>query len=1061
MSLTLYTSNRMELLVEYLAQVLKQQPLPPLTPETLVVQSQGMARWLAMELARRCGVWANGSFPFPNTLLAEVFGQVLGEELVLEAWQRPVLAWRLMALFDELRHDDSFRLVRGYATSPLKSYQLAAAVADLFDQYMIYRPELVRHWQEGGEEDFWQAILWRRLSSDIDAPHRTDLFERCLARLADEQAPLGGLPPRLSIFGISSLPPLYLDLFQALAHHLEVNIFFLNPCAQEWGDILPEKTISRLERLTAADRQERYLSEGNPLLASMGRLGRDFFSLLLECRLHEEAFYLEPEEGTLLAEIQGDILNLRPAASGRAIDDSLCFVSCHSAMREVEVLHDHLLGLCSDSAELEPRHILVMAPDIGSYAPLVEAVFGSDERQLLPYTIADQSHGREECVVAFFQVLELAVSRFKALDVVALLESAALRRRFGLSLDDVNLITAWLVELRICWGRDAEHRRAFGLPPHEQNTWQAGLDRLLLGIAMEDDQLFAAVLPHEGAYLEPELAGRFLAFYHAVAGWAQRLQGCYGLADWRDLLLEMLAELFVPDQDEERDLQLLRSALAALEEEAAQAGFARELALDVVQARLVKAVSQDVSPYGFMGGGVTFSSLLPMRAVPFKVICLLGMNDGAFPRSPARYSFDRMAALFKRGDRSMRFDDRYLFLEALLSARQQLYISYQGRSALDDSPRAASVLVRELLEYVARMASPAKATDKDVQERLASLVVQHHLQPFHPGYFSGELSSFSRTSFKAAQALVAGDDLRVDFQAGLPLPEAEEERRSLHLSTLQRFWQTPAQFFCEQRLGLRLADDEDMPLDDEPFTVRGLDRYSIYRDLIQGLLTAEPLELGHLQARGVLPHGAMARVVYDEMQGRAAAFAERVVFLGGAERRTVSGLVRLGDYEVEVECADINEVGQFHFRFGKMDGRHLLRAWLSHLALNSLARRPDMGCTSLLVADDGVVRFGPLAGAAVHLQELLDLYWQGLRQPLPFFARASHAYAAARYQGKAEDKALHAAATTLWGSDFSTGEWRQNAYLQRSFPEGMELGGDFCELAWSVYEPLLAGKEEM
>jgi len=1060
-SFTLYSSNRMELLVEYLSQVLKHQPLPPLTAETVVVQSQGMARWLAMELARRCGVWANGSFPFPNTLLAEVFGQVLGEEPMLEAWQRPVLTWRIMALFDELRQQESFRLVDAYAATPLKGYQLAAAVADLFDQYMIYRPELIRHWQRGGEEDFWQAVLWRRLSADIDAPNRADLFRRCLARLADEQCPLGSLPPRLSIFGISSLPPLYLDLFQALARHLEINIFFLNPCAQEWSDILPQKTISRLERAGATDRQDLYLSEANPLLASMGRLGRDFCSLLLECQLHEEALYLEPEEETLLAAIQADILNGRDAAVGHDVDDSLCFASCHSAIREVEVLHDHLLGLCSVSGQLEPRHILVMAPDIGTYAPLVEAVFGSDERQLLPYTIADQSHGREECIVAFFQVLDLAASRFKALDVMALLESAALRRRFGLSLDDVALISAWLAELRVCWGRDAEHRRAFGLPPHGQNTWQAGLDRLLLGFAMGDDQLFGSILPHYGAHLEPELAGRFLSFYRAVADWAQRLQGRYALAGWRDLLLEMVADLFAPDQDEERDLLLLRTALAALEQEAVQADFTRQLGLDVVQARLTKAVRQDVSPYGFMGGGITFSSLLPMRAVPFKVVCLLGMNDGAFPRSPARYSFDRMAASFQRGDRSMRFDDRYLFLEALLSARRQLYISFQGRSALDDSPRAASVLVRELLEYAARMTSPVGATDEEVQERLAALVAQHHLQPFHPAYFRGELPSFSQTSFKAAQALVTGDNLRVDFQADLPLPAAEEERRSLHLRALQRFWQAPAQFFCEQRLGLRLADEEDLPLEDEPFTVKGLDRYSIYRDLIHGLLAAEPLELAHLQARGVLPHGAMARVVYDEMQGRAAAFAKRVALLGGAERRTASGLVRLGEYEVEVEFADINETGQFHFRFGKMDGRHLLRAWLSHLAINSLAQRPDMGCTSLLIADDAVVRFSPLSDAAEHLHKLLDLYWQGLRYPLPFFARASHVYVAARGRGKTEEKALQAAAATLWGSDFNAGEWCQNPYLQRCFPEGMALGPDFCELAGAVYGPLLAIREEV
>lgn len=1054
MSFTLYTSNRMELLVEYLAQVINRQPLPPLVPETVVVQSQGMARWLAMELAQRSGVWANGSFPFPNAFLAEVFGQVLGGEEVLDAWQRPVLAWRIMALLPGLCKEDAFSQVAAYATSPLKAYQLSAALADLFDQYVVYRPELIADWEAGGEAGFWQAILWRRLSADIDKPHRAELFGRCLARLQDEQCNLGTLPLRVSIFGISSMPARHLEILQALGGHAEVNVFFLNPCEKEWGDIIPEGVISRMERASGLDRESQFLGGGNPLLASMGRLGRDFFSLLLDQETKEESFFLAPESDNLLAAIQADILMLEDASPGHTLDDSIGFISCHSPMREVESLHDHLLTLFSEHGDLEPRDILVMTPDISTYAPLVQAVFAGNDEQFMPYTIADQSRDQEECIAGFFQVLALARSRFKALDLVALLEIGALRRRFELSLDDVGLISSWLAELKICWGRDGEDRARFGLPPHQDNSWQAGLDRLLLGFAFALEEPYAGILPHDGAHLEPELAGRFLTFYHSVAAWADRLCQQYDLSTWSALLLELGSELFSPDQDEEAEMQVLRTALAALTKESELAVFEGTLALDVVEDRVEKAVSQDLSPYGFMGGGITFCSLLPMRAVPFKVICLLGMNDGDFPRSPARYNFDLMAYEFKKGDRSSRFDDRYLFLEALLSARRQLYVSYLGRSVQDDSERAPSVLVRELMEYVARMCCPAEATDKEVTAFLATLVRQHHLQPFHADYFQGEVRSFSTKNLSAAQELLGASKGRVDFGRGLPLPEAEEEHRHLDLALLQNFWQSPARFFCEKRLGLRLERDEEVLAEDEPFSLGGLARYEVSRDLTQGLLTAQPVSYEAIKARGILPHGAMAEIVFEEAQSKARTFAQKVEALGGGKPGACAGTLEIGSYRLEVELADVNSHGQFHYRFGKMDGRHLLRAWISHLVLNSLDLPADIGRHSVLIAEDGLVRLPPIADAQDSLQALLDLYWQGLRQPLPFFARASSTFVEIFLKGKGEEKARERAATTLWGSDFVKGEWQWDLYLQRCFPKGMELGDDFSTLARTVFEPL-------
>ena len=1063
MPFNIFSSNRLEVLADVMAELVKASPLPPLTPETVVLQSRGMARWLALEMAARLSVWANVECPFPNKLVDDLFQAVLPENRA-PLFDRESMAWRIMGLLPELVKRPSFSMLKNHGADPLKRFQLAHRLADLFDQYILYRPDLIRSWDKSRDES-WQALLWGELRSTSPFVHRAAMLNRFLARLAKPTADLN-LPSRISIFGISSLPPFHLRVFAALAERVEVNLFFMNPCEHYWSDIASGREMARVRKREGqgTDQAALYLEQGNRLLASMGHLGRDFFTLLQEfdCEYHE--FFTKPAGSGLLASIQSDILALRESEGDLQPDDSITFQSCHSPMREVEALRDHLLHLFETDSDLRPRDILIMMPDIKPYGSLIQAVFDveRDDPCFMPFSIADTAMQTSNRLLAdFFSLLDLASSRFSVSRVAGILESDFLQRRFGLG-RDVDLIDRWIRETRIRWGRSGKDKEKLGLPPFNENSWQAGLDRLLLGYAMEGDQLFHGILPYggmEGA--DAEGLGRLVECLQVVFRFCDRLAKGQSLADWSQLLLELLDECFEVEQEDQDDLQFIRRGLQKLVFLQEETDFTETIDPRVLRPWLEEALGRELSPFGFLTGGLTFCSMLPMRAVPFKVICLLGMNDADFPRPQSHVSFDLMVATPRTGDRSRRLDDRYLFLEALLSARKKLYVSYVGRSIKDDSSLPPSVLVSELLDTI----SDGIAADEDQKEKEKnrnSLVTEHCLQSFNPACFQKESGprSYSAVNFVAAQVLAGEAGEGADFRNGLPLANAGDEFRKLSLDDLIRFFCHPARYFCEKRLGLFLRNDSEPFEEKEPFDLTGLERYHL-----------ENVELGarrrdkdstsffeRARAEGILPHGPGGELVYRELERDVDRFARSIDRYQDRPLEPVSLQVKINGFTVQAHFANLFESGLLHCRYATVKAKDLLRAWLSHLLINIESNAcPSEGCTTLLVGKDRIVTWPPHAESRTILADLLDLYWQGMSAPSPFFPATSLAFAELAL-AEEQQKAL-AAAYKAWNGGYQrTGEG-EDVYYHLFFKDQDPLDDHFASLALRIFSPLLENQE--
>jgi len=1066
--LRLYQSNRPESLMALLAGVLAVPLGAPFAPEIVVVQGKGMERWVSLRLAEQLGVCANVEFPQPASYAWQLMRSALGNLPQRSVFAPEVLVWRIMDWLARPASLGDAPGLRGYLEGggDARRYELALRLAEVFDQYLVYRPDWIIAWQRGesrglGADEVWQAALWRHLAADFPDSHWVALMGQLFERLDTAEAL--SLPERVTLFGISSLSPLYLEMLHKLAHRTEVHVFALNPSREYWELIRDPREQARLAGSEEA--AELYLETGNPLLASLGKQGRDFFGALagfgeLESRFQDT----ERERATLLQVLQTDILDLAdPESSVYPLqeiadgDVSVQIHACHGPMREMEVLHDQLLRLFAEHPGLSPGDVAVLAPDIAIYAPYIEAVFAAREGvPYIPHAAPRRAGGEGQRIAAtFLTLLDLPTTRFSAEWVLGLLEQPAVLRRFGLAEDDLSAIHRWVRETGIRWGRDAAHKGELGLPASPRHTWRDGLNRLLLGFALPQDAgdemaLFGEVSPYddvEGS--RAQVAGCFAEFVETLFELADGLQGEYPLAQWAERLNWLIERLFDPQGDEEAALHGVLEQLSTLRELAGQAQFAQPVGIAVVKSWLgaqLEAASDGAS----LSGAVTFSALAPLRGLPFQVICLLGMNDGAFPRRQEPAGFDLIAAHPRPGDRSRRLDDRYLFLETLLAARQVLYLSYVGQDIRDNRELPPSVLVSELLDTV------RASCGGEVAERI---VVHHALQPFSPIYFQGDpvRPGFSPAWLAAAREAGQGGALSQPL-FGVPLPEPEEEWRSVELDALLRFYAHPARYLLRERLGIRLEDSDAEFAGREPF---GLDYAT--RTEVRGVALASRLHgkdeeaLRFAEARGLLPHGEFGSALYARQDALVASLAARL----SVPDRLLEP-VRLefaaDDLKLSGWLTGLSAAGLSLYTLNDIKPRDYPALWIKHLAL-CLAAPADVERVSRLAGTDGSVAFQAPDDPAAEMARLLRYYWQGLHQPLAFFPKSSYAYAK-KSQADGDSAQALAAARKVWEKpEFRNGPQygeSENPWYRAVYRDSEPFDAAFEELAMDLLGPMFA-----
>ena len=1085
-----YHSNSLLVLKDLLVELIRRSPLEdPFISEQILVQSPGMAQWLKLELASASGISASVDFPLPASFLWSCFSETLDAVPARSAFNKEAMGWKLMLILPELLSKDEFEPLRQYLEDDrdqYRLYQLCNKIADIFDQYLVYRPDWIADWEQGGglaaRRHPWQPILWRELKAYTELRnqshwHRANMFGAFVSALSSGKE-LKQLPQRLFVFGISALPDNFIQALQALGKNIDVHLMVTNPCQYYWGDIVDQTQVAKVNRQWFAKSELDFseYAEGNPLLASMGKLGRDYLFQLQESGIEEVTAFAEPERGSLLNSVQQDILELEnparfpedPSTSKHKNtvvdgDNSLVLHSCHSPLREVEILHDQLLEMFSSQPELQPRDLIVMVPDVASYAPYIEAVFSNaPANRYIPYSISDRSSSQENPLLLNFEkLLKLQDSRFTVSDVLELMEVPAVLSRLGLNEDDFHRLRLWISQTNIRWGLDAGHRDLWQLPLFEQNSWRFGLRRMLAGYALgAQDELWQGIAPYsEIEGLDAALLGKLADFIDLLEHTKNSFEQPMLLPDWIDAINQLLEQYYLPDEQDEIALSAIRQTLQNLHEQLSDAGYSEPLTPIVIANYLIEGINKQSASQRFMVGAVNFCTLMPMRSIPFKVVCLLGMNDGAYPRSIPPIGFDLMNDYPRRGDRSRRDDDRYLFLEALLSAREKLYISFVGRSVKDNSEKIPSVLVSELLDYVQSgyvlPGDEGKTALESGQNLLQKLVLQHPLTAFSPAYFEAgntQLFSYAQEWLPAAgvNQTAAGQFITA------PLPEEIPEQ--IELSALIGFLKSPCRSFFNQRLKVYFYSHDIEAEDEEPFALDGLTAYLIKQEYLEAALTGESLDLidQRMAAEGTFPVGQMGLNSLQRIRHDCEVLAEKILPLAQGESQRVEIDLQLGATRLQGWLDNCYPDHYLSYRPAEVNARDRLSSWVIHLCLCA-AGNPCRNTIFRGLSGKVYFRTVPKEQAEELLSKLIEFYIRGMSQPQAFDAACAHEYFV--QMNKDPEKAADKVEALFYGSAFKLG-LMSDLYFRRCFSDFETFYEQFLEQAQTVYQPLMAFAEE-
>lgn len=1141
--------NQLEDLRNVATQWLADNPLGPLEEECILVQSNGIAQWLKLALASNdegTGIAAAIDVQLPGRFIWQAYRSVFPALPTSSPYDKVPMAWRLYRLFSDwaaLREqlDEQAGLLsplEGFLQTdddPRRCYQLAMRLADLYDQYQMYRADWLTAWEEGqdalpqlqgdpaplADEQLWQPLLWRTLVQDIgkDKPAHdlgsasrsqihTAFVQEC--RKFDLDNRPEGLPRRVIVFSISSLPRQTLELLEALSPFTQVMIFATNPCRHYWGDLVEGKQLLQREYRRIAERKiptdlnpEDLHAHGHPLLASWGKQGRDFLHLLDEhdepdsyrqlFNRHSVDLYDEPAGNGLLQQIQSDILDLRSLEERKSLvsqidpetDHSLQFLVAHSPQREVEILHDQLLDSFEQAKKrgetLNPRDILVMVPDINLYAPHIHAVFGSyatrpgeprDARQL-PYHISDQSQRRQNTLlIALETLLKLPELRFTHSQLSDLLDTPAIRARFGLDEADLPALRRWIEGANIRWGLDAGQRGALKLPEIDQNSWRFGLRRMLLGYAAGDDSSWHDIEGYdEVAGLEAALVGPLLRLLESLDQARLLLAQEYDAEGWLLCIEKLLGLFFVENSKEDQwAIDRLQQQLELLQELWLSAGLEQHhLPLDVVREELLAGLDETSLSQKFLGGSINFATLMPMRAIPFKQLWLLGMNDRDYPRRSQNSDFDLMVHDYRPGDRSRREDDRYLFLEALLSARDRLVISWVGRDIRDNSEKPASVLVNQLRDHI-RAGWTLTGADTDAprdDSLLDALTCLHPLQAFSRSYFE-KCRDPRLFTYHGEWLQLHQNQHGISLKHDLDMLEPWQAEAPISLADLSDFLRNPVRHFFRRRLAINFYTEDLQSQDTELFAANQLEQWQhrdTLLDKVQARLKQSPQqsvqallqsELDRMQRAGELPAAPFDRAyknsLLEELEQPLLDLQQ--VLVDYPDVQEITEPLSSSSLELLGSIADIRQnAKQDSIRAQVLPNKlrdkkqisshhHIVRQWPYHL----FAQLQGPVSTRLIGHTGNVTLRAMEADSARQLLlDLLDIYQKGMNRPLPLPCETAFAW----LEGKNAEEAYE-------GGRYG-GEMEKTDGLHKLWPSYDDLlaSEEFIQLAQSVYGPML------
>lgn len=991
MQLYIKSSNSLELLVDKLTRVIQSNDdpdVPPLisstgpvfTPIYIVTQTDGMQAWLKMRLAEKTGIAANLIFMKPNELINIVYKVTDGKfENTLSVADIQWLIFKALSNEDITTKYPS--LVNYYfemgRLDNVKRMGLSQKLADLFDQYEVYRPDMLKGWENGKltthvAEEKWQMDIWNIIRTEAGKkfPDKSRIKETILQNLSDENISnrLQTRIPAVHFFGTSLITSFHFDILQSISEYIPISFYLPNPAPHlYWYEDKSKKALF-YQRRKGIHTDDTLIT--NPLLINWGKLVQNTFRLLFSSdeviNLYQD-IQQQYDDRTLLSSVQhliheNSVVNPAGRFSEAVLkDNSITIKSCFSVAREVEALYNFLVKLIDDNpGKYSPRDIVVHVTNINRYSSYIRSVFDNAPHPLR-YSIADESFAAADTISqALYEILALEENDFTSEKVVQLLNFSSIRRHFNIT--DIRAIRDVVAEANIRHGIDGDLQSE-----SVYVSWSYGLKRIMYGICMSTDEEYQ---PGEKGFfplnsIEGNEANEIIHFVYFVEKLIHLLRNRKDgrtVNRWIEYIHDALRHLIFDEEERDNpEYQQLTEHLNSMTAE--EELFNEPISWQVFLRQFLPGLNEMAQSYQFARGGITFCSLIPMRSIPFKIVAMLGLDFDKFPRKPITTGFDLMHKCPRSGDRDIKINDKHLFLETIMSAGDCLYLSYIGQRIKDNSKLPPSILVDEFISFV-----EASSEQPEIARRL--LLKEEPLHGFSPRY--GNESGYHN------YLLGTANPVKIQY-------ETEKEGTKMDafdLLDFQRFLSDSVSWYYKNIIGIFL-DDESMALPErEMFEMDNLQRWGLKNSLLMANESDIPSIVNHQKKTGGIPLKSSGEyeveTILEDMEKVKLLFEEE---RGGLEPKAEN---------IEIEIEDIKITAGINFVFGnkvllpcfsKNENKYLLQSWLTEIVLSAANKE----YTVIFIGNKKRVASKIPANAAVALlKQLIFLMIETRNQLFPF-----------------------------------------------------------------------------
>lgn len=1032
-----YSGNQLTTLADYLSDSLKSRtPDDPFQSQTILVPNRDSAKWLQLYLSDKLGIAANFRFMMPAewhwNQIREIYPDL---PKVLPSDPEP-MKWSLFSLLTEpdilKKFDPLYKYISEQSEEmrETSTLMLSGQLASVYDQYLIYRPEMILNWDAGKttglEGEKWQAELWSLLTERWDKSFKTPICYH-----------------KAKLFEIAEKE------FKRKESVLEIPLFVFNP------GLIPA-SIARFLKVYS-DKNPVYLFQNRQtetisqeydcsILNSLAYESVCIDSIYKSISVDENKVFSEFGSLSILNEVKSRISKDRPDEKHEIEHvESIQIRSCHSPLREVETLHQFLLERFEADPSLKPDDVLVVTPDLTPYEKLIDAVFGVQEKELPAIPYRTPSSGFQESIQViniFLEFLNLLTSRFQFDDVFDLFQSKPVLERFDISESDASRIKEWLEDNYIIWGIDEEHRKEWSQPEQKTHTWKRAMQRIWDGDIIGSHEAGELDLyRYEGikTITDRERWAVFSRFFNFLNDNRQIVKDPKNAGQWCDLLLRWASEIFSEGVITDGAGYAVKSGIESLRGQFQASSIEGKIPFKLIRSEIETVLENRAGRSARFTDGVTFSSMVPVRGLPFKVIAMIGLNEESYPRKQNAPEFDLMNQNPRVTERDRKKEDKALFLESVMAAGEIHYCSYIGQSKVDNEHLPPSPIVSEWIDYLSRV------TGREQE----SWVRYEAISGFSPNAFTNG-KTYSEKYYRAMQATVSDASIRgggIQFQKPI---ESEDVQTEVELNDMIRFYTKHPSWFLRNRFDAKPRDPEE---ERDEFSLSVLEKHQLFRQIFSWRLSgieSEKIQPAVLES-GIVPAGWGGRKNFNELSESVDTALQVLNELNiKPELNLLDINITLNDSRLIGLVENYSNRGLVQVNPSSKRGGNLFKAWLNHLAVQAsglLEGTESRFICELKKGEPTVMTFKSAIDPGQVLGELINQYRNMPGKPLIFFPDVIFDYLEKNPE-KEPEKAYSAAKTKFEGSEYSPFAERDNLSVKLLYGPNVEFSDEMLDVIY-------------